>query len=64
VFSIAHKPVVPIMKEQNYGRIVSGIFQCCYRGNFGQTNYVATKSAIIGMTKVWAMELGQVWNNC
>ncbi|MBW7881271.1 MAG: glucose 1-dehydrogenase [Caldilineaceae bacterium] len=27
-------------------------------GNFGQTNYVATKSAVIGMTKVWARELG------
>jgi 3-oxoacyl-[acyl-carrier protein] reductase len=28
-------------------------------GNFGQTNYVATKSAVIGMTKVWARELGR-----
>jgi 3-oxoacyl-[acyl-carrier protein] reductase len=28
-------------------------------GNFGQTNYVATKSGIIGMTKVWARELGR-----
>jgi len=27
-------------------------------GNFGQTNYVAAKSAVIGMTKVWARELG------
>ena len=27
-------------------------------GNFGQTNYVATKSGVIGMTKVWARELG------
>src|SRR6202012_2479832 len=32
----------------------------------GQTNYVATKSAIIGMTKVWAMELGRygITANC
>jgi len=28
-------------------------------GNFGQTNYVATKSGVIGMTKVWARELGR-----
>jgi 3-oxoacyl-[acyl-carrier protein] reductase len=27
-------------------------------GNFGQTNYVAAKSGVIGMTKVWARELG------
>ncbi len=28
-------------------------------GNFGQTNYVASKAGIIGMTKVWARELGK-----
>jgi 3-oxoacyl-[acyl-carrier protein] reductase len=28
-------------------------------GNFGQTNYVATKSGVIGMTKVWSRELGK-----
>lgn len=28
-------------------------------GNFGQTNYVATKSGVIGMTKTWARELGR-----
>ena len=27
-------------------------------GNFGQTNYAATKAGVIGMTKVWARELG------
>lgn len=48
----------PIMKKQNYGRIVSASSNVAIRGNFGQTNYVATKSAIIGMTKVWALELG------
>lgn len=51
--------VAPIMKEQKYGRIVSSSSNVAIRGNFGQTNYVATKSAIIGMTKVWAMELGR-----
>jgi 3-oxoacyl-[acyl-carrier protein] reductase len=51
--------IAPIMKEQNYGRIVSASSNVAIRGNFGQTNYVATKSAIIGMTKVWAMELGR-----
>jgi len=58
--------VAPIMKEQQYGRIVSASSNVAIRGNFGQTNYVATKSAIIGMTKVWAMELGRfgITANC
>ncbi len=51
--------VAPVMKEQAYGRIVSASSNVAIRGNYGQTNYVATKSAIIGMTKVWAMELGR-----
>ena len=51
--------VAPIMKEQNYGRIVSASSNVAIRGNYGQTNYVATKSAVIGMTKVWALELGR-----
>jgi 3-oxoacyl-[acyl-carrier protein] reductase len=51
--------VAPVMKAQNYGRIVSASSNVAIRGNYGQTNYVATKSAIIGMTKVWAMELGR-----
>lgn len=51
--------VAPIMKEQQYGRIVSASSNVAIRGNYGQTNYVATKTAIIGMTKVWALELGR-----
>jgi 3-oxoacyl-[acyl-carrier protein] reductase len=51
--------VAPLMKAQNYGRIISASSNVAIRGNFGQTNYVATKSAVIGMTKVWAMELGR-----
>jgi 3-oxoacyl-[acyl-carrier protein] reductase len=53
------RAVATIMKEQQYGRIVSASSNVAIRGNYGQTNYVATKSAIIGMTKVWAMELGR-----
>lgn len=60
------RAVAPIMKDQNYGRIVSAASNVAIRGNYGQTNYVATKSAIIGMTKVWAMELGRygITANC
>lgn len=28
-------------------------------GNFGQSNYVAAKAGVIGMTKTWARELGK-----
>lgn len=58
--------VAPIMKEQNYGRIVSASSNVAIRGNYGQTNYVATKSAIIGLCKVWALELGRfgITANC
>ena len=65
VFNCTHA-VAPIMKDQNYGRIVSASSNVAIRGNYGQTNYVATKSAIIGMTKVWAMELGRfgITANC
>jgi len=58
--------IAPLMKEQNYGRIVSAASNVAIRGNYGQTNYVAAKSAIIGMTKVWAMELGRygITANC
>jgi len=65
VFNCTHA-VAPIMKEQNYGRIVTASSNVAIRGNYGQTNYVATKSAIIGMTKVWAMELGRygITANC
>ena len=58
--------VAPIMKLQQYGRIISASSNVAIRGNYGQTNYVATKSAIIGMTKVWALELGKynITANC
>ena len=58
--------VAPIMKEQNYGRIVTASSNVAIRGNYGQTNYVATKSAIIGLVKVWALELGRfgITTNC
>jgi 3-oxoacyl-[acyl-carrier protein] reductase len=51
--------VAPIMIEQEYGRIVNTASVVALYGNFGQTNYVASKAGVIGMTKVWARELGR-----
>ncbi|EKB50862.1 3-oxoacyl-ACP reductase FabG [Cecembia lonarensis] len=56
--------VSEVMKENRYGRIVTAASNVGLRGNFGQTNYVATKSAVIGMTKVWALELGKYGITC
>jgi 3-oxoacyl-[acyl-carrier protein] reductase len=51
--------VTPHMIAKGYGRIVSASSVVGLYGNFGQTNYVATKAGVIGMTKVWARELGK-----
>jgi 3-oxoacyl-[acyl-carrier protein] reductase len=53
------KAVVPHMVAKNYGRIICTSSIVGITGNFGQTNYVATKAAIIGMTKTWAKEFGK-----
>jgi 3-oxoacyl-[acyl-carrier protein] reductase len=53
------KAVAPVMIENGYGRIVQASSIVALYGNFGQTNYVASKSGIVGMTKVWARELGR-----
>ncbi len=47
------------MKEAGYGRIVSAASNVGLRGNFGQTNYSATKAGVIAMSKTWTMELGK-----
>ena len=51
--------VVPYMIKQGGGAIVSASSVVGLYGNFGQTNYAATKFAVIGMTKTWARELGK-----
>ncbi len=53
------KAIAPIMESNAYGRIINTSSVVGLYGNFGQTNYVATKSGVIGMTKVWARELGR-----
>ncbi|WP_047246659.1 beta-ketoacyl-ACP reductase [Maribacter thermophilus] len=47
------------MVEKGSGKIVSASSVVGLYGNFGQSNYVATKSGVIGLTKVWARELGR-----
>jgi 3-oxoacyl-[acyl-carrier protein] reductase len=53
------RAVVPHMIAGGGGVILNASSVVGLYGNFGQTNYVAAKSGVIGMTKVWARELGK-----
>jgi 3-oxoacyl-[acyl-carrier protein] reductase len=57
VFNLT-QAVAPHMIERGYGRVISTSSIVGLYGNFGQTNYVATKAGVVGMTRVWARELG------
>lgn len=50
--------VVPHMLEAGSGAVVNASSVVGLYGNFGQTNYSATKFGVIGFTKTWARELG------
>ncbi len=56
---VCTRAVVPHMIRQGYGRILNASSVVGLYGNFGQTNYVAAKAGVIGMTRVWARELGR-----
>ena len=53
------RAVAPLMIPAGGGVILNASSVVGLYGNFGQTNYVATKAGVIGMTKVWARELGK-----
>jgi len=53
------RAVVPHMIQGGGGVILSASSVVGIYGNFGQTNYVATKAGVIGMTRTWARELGK-----
>jgi 3-oxoacyl-[acyl-carrier protein] reductase len=53
------RAVAPHMIRAGGGVILNASSVVGLYGNFGQTNYVATKAGVIGMTKVWARELGK-----
>jgi 3-oxoacyl-[acyl-carrier protein] reductase len=52
------KAVVDTMVAQGSGVIINASSVVGLYGNYGQTNYAATKWAVIGMAKTWAKELG------
>ena len=53
------KSLLNSFDETGFKRIINISSIVALYGNFGQTNYVAAKSGVIGLTKVWARELGK-----
>jgi len=53
------KAVADIMVAQGAGVILNASSVVGLYGNFGQTNYAASKFGVIGMVKTWARELGR-----
>jgi len=51
------RAAVPVMREQQYGRIVNVTSYTGLHGNLGQANYAAAKAGIIGFTRTAAKEL-------
>ena len=56
---VCTRAVTPRMIQAGGGVILNASSVVGLYGNFGQTNYVATKAGVIGMTRVWARELGK-----
>ncbi len=59
VFHCARAIAPKMIEAGNGGVILNASSVVGLYGNFGQTNYIAAKSGVIGMTKVWARELGR-----
>jgi 3-oxoacyl-[acyl-carrier protein] reductase len=53
------RAAVPHMIRRGGGVILNAASVVALNGNFGQTNYVASKAGVIGMTRTWARELGK-----
>jgi 3-oxoacyl-[acyl-carrier protein] reductase len=53
------RAVAPHMIKAGRGVILNASSVVGLYGNFGQTNYAATKAGVINMTKTWARELGR-----
>lgn len=60
---LATRAIVPAMKERRYGKIVNTSAMTVPSGIPGFLHYVASKAAIVGLTRALARELGE-WNIC
>ena len=53
------KAVIPHMKKNRYGRIISSSSINAFQGAFGQTNYSASKAGVSGFTRALCKEVGK-----
>ena len=58
------KPASVLMRQQRCGRIINFSSESGLTGNAGQANYGAAKSAIAGLTRVVARDLGRYGVTC
>ncbi len=58
-FTCVREAATYMRENQVAGRIICIGSPTGQRGNFGQTNYAAAKSGIVGMVRTWALELGR-----
>lgn len=56
---VCGRAVAPVMIRAGRGVILNASSVVGHHGNFGQTNYAATKAAVINLTQTWARELGR-----
>lgn len=56
---VCTRAVAPQMIKNGGGVILNASSIVGLYGNFGQTNYAATKAGVISFTKTWARELGK-----
>lgn len=55
---LSTQAVIPSMKDQGVGRIVN-ISSRAVLGKVGRSAYAAAKAAVLGMSRTWALELGE-----
>lgn len=58
VFNVTH-PLLPLMAERGFGRVINISSVNGVKGQFGQANYSAAKAGIIGLTKALAQEVAK-----
>ena len=59
IFLCGQSAAKVMIEKENGGVIINTSSVVGIYGNFGQTNYVASKAGVIGMTKTWVRELGK-----
>ena len=59
VWKLSQMAAVVLKEQGRGGSILNAASVVAHYGNFGQSNYVATKAGVIGMTKTLAKELGK-----